>query len=149
MARLLLIAHAPLASALRQAAAHAYPEQAAQVDALDVVADTPPEQIEREARALMAGAGPGETLVLTDVFGGTPANVASWLADGNKVRCVVGVNLPMLWRALNYRELPVAELARRAMDGAVRGVMALSSTRPQEQSSGGSPAHAKKHHHDQ
>lgn len=148
MARLLLIAHAPLASALRAAAAHTYPEQAGIVDAIDVQADTPPEQIEREARALMARTGAAETLVLTDVFGGTPANVASWLADGRRVRCVVGVNVPMLWRALNYSELPLAELARRAMDGAVRGVMALASTRPQEQGPG-APGHGKKHDHDQ
>jgi PTS system ascorbate-specific IIA component len=149
MARLLIIAHAPLASALQAVARHAFPEKADLVLALDMLADAPTELVERAARGMLAqGAhAQAETLVLTDSFGGTPANVAGRLVDGRKVRCVAGVNVPMLWRALNYAELPLAELTRRAMDGGRQGVMALTFTRPQEQS--GSVRHGKNNDHDQ
>lgn len=149
MARLLIIAHAPLASALQAVARHAFPDKADLVLALDMVADAPTDVVERAARGLLAqGKGQqGETLVLTDSFGGTPANVAGRLVDGRKVRCVAGVNVPMLWRALNYADLPLAELTRRAMDGGRQGVMALAITRPQEQT--GFRGHGKIHDHDQ
>jgi PTS system mannose-specific IIA component len=74
-------------------------------------------------------------LVLTDVFGATPCNVAMRLADGTHVRVVAGVNVPMLWRAVSYRNSPLPMLVERAVSGAVQGVMHLAPSRPQSQSS--------------
>jgi mannose PTS system EIIA component len=94
MARLLILAHAPLASALRAVAEHTFPELVDRVQALDVAAHEPPEQVERRARELLANGAESdpEALVLTDVFGATPANVAQRLADGARVRVLAGVN---------------------------------------------------------
>ena len=72
----LLIAHAPLASALRSVAEHVYPDCAARLCALDVPPGLPPAQIEEQAKALLAKMPQQEVLVLTDVFGATPCNVA-------------------------------------------------------------------------
>lgn len=135
MARLLILAHAPLASALRSVAEHTFPELVDRVHALDVVAHEPPEQVEIRAREFLAAGGDADpdVLVLTDVFGATPANVAQRLADGSRIRVLAGVNVPMLWRALNYARLPLDELVSRAMIGATQGVLPIASTRPQNQ----------------
>jgi len=99
MAGLLIIAHAPLATALQAVAGHVFPTEPA-VAAIDVAADAAPEQVEQVARAALASVADPDALVLTDVFGATPCNVAMRLADGHHVRVVAGVNVPMLWRAV-------------------------------------------------
>lgn len=133
MAGLLIIAHAPLATALQAVAGHVFPAEPA-VAAIDVAGDAAPEQIEQAARRALAAVADPEALVLTDVFGATPCNVAMRLADGARVRVLAGVNVPMLWRAVTYRHDPLATLVERAVSGAVQGVMQLAPSRPQTQS---------------
>jgi mannose PTS system EIIA component len=132
MAGLLLIAHAPLATSLKAVAAHVFPNEGG-IEAIDVAPEATPEQVEHSARAVLGSIGEAEVLVLTDVFGATPCNVAMRLADGVQVRVVVGVNVPMLWRALTYRKNPLAAVVDRALSGAVQGVMQLAPSRPQTQ----------------
>jgi PTS system mannose-specific IIA component len=64
-------------------------------------------------------------LVLTDLCGSTPANIACRLTQFDDVMVVAGLNLPMLIRVLNYPELSLAEMAERAVDGGRQGVMLL------------------------
>ncbi len=66
-------------------------------------------------------AGDG-VLVLTDLFGATPSNIACQLKKHHDIRVVTGVNLPMLIRVLNYADLSVAELAHKALTGGRDGV---------------------------
>lgn len=132
MSGLLIVAHAPLASTLKAVAAHVFPNET-QIEVLDIAAGDVPDEAEALARALAARVRDPELLILTDVFGGTPCNVALRLVDGPQVRVVVGVNVPMLWRALGYRQLPLADLVERAVSGGIQGVMQLSPTRPQVQ----------------
>ena len=134
MAGLLIIAHAPLASSLRAVVAHVFPNETG-IEAIDVSGDTSPEQAEKAAREAMANIADPEILVLTDVFGATPCNAAMRLADGGHVRVVVGVNVPMLWRAVAHRRNPLLAVAERAVSGAVQGIMQLAPTRPQTQTS--------------
>lgn len=135
----IIIAHAPLASALKQCAAHCFPDAAVLLQALDVQPNLPIEEIEAQARVLVEhvqqNAARGEVLILTDVFGATPANVAQRLADGLRVKVLTGVNLPMLWRVLNYSHETLDVLVTRALAGATQGVMQIASARPQNQSS--------------
>lgn len=133
MTGLFIIAHAPLASALREAALHAFPEAAAALAVYDVPASAGPEQVQAEAAARLLALHAGETLILTDVFGATPCNVARQLAEQPGVRVAAGVNVPMLWRALNYRHRPLDELLALALAGAAQGVMPVAVTRPQNQ----------------
>ena len=103
---ILLIAHAPLASALRDCVLHVYPELADEVLALDVA---PNEAVETTRLAVVALRSqlPGpDVLILTDVCGATPCNVAQKVVDGVHSRLVAGVNLPMLLRTFNYRHEP-------------------------------------------
>ena len=131
---ILIIAHAPLASALKAVAVHAYPDCALRLDALDVAPDMPVEAIDARARELLAARGDAEALVLTDVFGATPANVAQRLAESPGVRVIAGVYVAMVWRCLCYASEPLDALASRAVAGATQGVMQVASLRPQNQS---------------
>jgi mannose PTS system EIIA component len=147
MTRLLLIAHAPLASALAEVAAHTFPDCATQLQALDVPPQMTPDEVQSRAAAMLPDAEPQDTLILTDVFGATPCNAAQRLADGVHVRVVAGVNVPMLWRTLCYADEPLDALVARAMAGATQGVMQASATRPQQQARGGGSEDAKDQHH--
>jgi mannose PTS system EIIA component len=133
MPGLLIIAHAPLASSLKAVAEHAFPDCARQLVALDVPANLPVEEIEAQARAMLEQVRTPEALILTDVFGATPCNVAQRLADGVLVKVVAGVNVPMLWRSLCYAGDSLDALAARAVAGATQGVMQVATSRPQNQ----------------
>lgn len=144
---LLLIAHAPLASALQAVAEHVYPDCASRLMVLDVPPGMPPARVEEEARALLARSPHDEILVLTDVFGATPCNVAERLTDRRRLRVVAGVNVPMLWRVLCYSQEGVERLAERALSGAAQGVMPVDSRPPQFQEQ--RHRHGQDHGHDQ
>lgn len=62
-----------------------------------------------------------QTLILTDVYGATPHNVASALANEN-IRVISGVNLPMLIRIMNYPLLPLTLLIEKALSGGQKGI---------------------------
>jgi|SRR6185437_8973177 len=133
MPGLLIVAHAPLASSLKAVAQHAYPECAARLEALDVAADAAIDEVEAQARTLLERVGTPDVLILTDVFGATPCNVAQRLADTGHVKVVTGVNVPMLWRSLCYGDDSLDVAAARAVAGATQGVMQLAAVRPQNQ----------------
>jgi PTS system ascorbate-specific IIA component len=151
MAGLLIIAHAPLASALRLAAQHCFPDAVQAMQALDVHANQPPDEIEAQARLMLhdlVSSDPrGEALVLTDVFGATPCNAVQRLADGVRVKVVTGANVPMLWRTLNYMSEPLEALIARAIAGGTQGVMQIATSRPHNQVS--QPTHDQNHRHHQ
>ena len=130
---ILIVAHAPLASALRQCVLHVFPDSANTVLALDVQPNVPPEETLTQARMLVQQTGMPQTLVLTDIFGATPCNVAQKLVDGVSARLITGVNLPMLLRAVSYRHESLEALVSRAMVGGSQGVMQVATTAPQNQ----------------
>jgi PTS system ascorbate-specific IIA component len=137
MNAILIIAHAPLAHALRSCALHVFPDCGAHLAAIDVQPNVPPEETQAAARVAMAqltGAeGINGLLVLTDIFGATPSNVAQKLVDGAKARLITGVNLPMLLRSVSYRNETLDALVSRAMIGGTQGVMQVAITAPQDQ----------------
>lgn len=130
---ILIIAHAPLASALRSCVLHVFPDSADAVSALDVLPNAPPEESLAQARILMRQLDLPQTLVLTDVFGATPCNVAQQLVDGVRSKLIAGVNLPMLLRTVSYRHESMDALVSRAMVGATQGVIQVAVTAPQNQ----------------
>jgi PTS system ascorbate-specific IIA component len=133
MASILLVAHAPLASALLDVAQHAYADCRRDVHAVDVPASASLEAAaEMVGQALNALPGP-EVLVLADAFGATPCNAAMSVVDGVRTRVVTGINVPMVWRALCYAHLPLAELVTRAADGGRQGIMQVATPRRQNQ----------------
>jgi PTS system ascorbate-specific IIA component len=133
MASILLVAHAPLASALQAIGRHAYTECSADVAAVDVQASDGLERAEQQISAALAALPGSEVLILSDAFGATPCNAALNVADGQRARVVAGVNVPMLWRSLCYAHLPLTELVERAADGGRQGIMQVASPRRQDQ----------------
>lgn len=133
MPGLFIIAHAPLASALRECVLHVYPESASGVMALDVMPNEATETTRLAALALLEQLGAPNTLVLTDVFGATPCNVAQKVVDGVHSKLVAGVNLPMLLRTVNYRHEPLDVLVARALSGGAQCIMQVAVTAPQNQ----------------
>mgnify|MGYP003351583549 FL=1 len=131
--RILLIAHAPLAHALRQCALHVFPDCAQDVLAIDVQPNAPPADTLAAAQILLDQDGDRPTLIMTDVFGATPCNVAQKLVDGVQSKLLTGVNLPMLLRTVCYRQEPLEALVTRALSGASQGIMQVAITAPQNQ----------------
>jgi len=78
------------------------------------------ERLRRAARRVDRGGG---LLILTDLYGATPSNVANRLDTGSEVVILTGVNLPMLVRVLNYAGLELPALAQKALSGGHDGVL--------------------------
>lgn len=132
----MIVAHAPLASSLKLVAVHAYPEWKDRIEALDVSPEMTVDAVESTARVMLHKVRDPFAIVFTDVFGATPCNVAQRLADGNQVKVLAGVNVPMLWRCLCYAGEPLEAVVARALVGATQGVLQVASVKPQNQSNG-------------
>ncbi len=121
---ILLLTHEAVGPALVDAAHHVLGPLPLEVACIEVPADADPDRklhvAAEQARQLDSGDG---VLVLTDIFGATPSNIARRLDDfGTPLLCVPGLNLPMLLRVLNYAERPLDELAQTAAHGGRDGI---------------------------
>ena len=66
-------------------------------------------------------------LILSDICGATPCNIATELVNPGRVECLSGVNLSMLIRALTYRDKSLESLVEKALSGGKEGVMRIYS----------------------
>lgn len=119
----LLITHTGVGSSLLEAAAGILSAQPELTSAIDVPGDSDPDTVFEQAlgqcRKFDQGNG---VLVMTDLYGSTPSNIATRLPEHHNVVVISGVNLPMLVRALNYHTLPLDEVAGKAVSGGRDGV---------------------------
>lgn len=122
---ILLVTHQSLGSALLRVACGIFGTCPANADSLEVENDAPCEDLLARARGLVERLDTGDgVLVLTDIYGSTPANLARDLLDGpRRVRLLAGVNLPMLVRALSYASLDLDSVVEKAMVGGRDGVL--------------------------
>ena len=134
MIRLLIIAHAPLASALQAVGTHIDPEAAAMIGVCDVGSEQTIEEVVAACKHVLENFGDSETLILTDVYGATPCNAARQVGERPHTRVVAGVSVPVLWRALGHINEPLDIVAELAVAGGKQGVMHVTDTRPQYQS---------------
>lgn len=90
--------------------------------ALAISADCVPEQSLAQARDLLKALDQGQgCLIFTDIFGATPSNIAHHLASDETV-VIAGVNLPMLFRVLNYPHSDLDTLAEKAVNAGHEGI---------------------------
>lgn len=119
MIGLVLITHGNLAASLVQCAAHVLGRQPERLVTLSAGHDEPREQMEAALREAITQVDQGAgVLLLTDLFGATPCNLAQGViaaAPAGTLAGVAGISLPMLLRAINYRQLPLAELQARVL----------------------------------
>ena len=88
--------------------------------------DCDPEELRADAmeeiRILDEGDG---VLVLTDLYGSTPSNIARIISEKNNVRAVSGLNLSMLIRVLNYPDMSLEQLVEKAISGGRDGIVSI------------------------
>lgn len=130
MAGIVIVAHTPLATALKSFAEHVYGQTPDRLIAIDVPAHEDAKvTLARVIQAVETAQEDNGTLILTDIFGATPANVSSKVARmeefQNKLVVLTGVNLSMLLRAVSHRREPLDDLAEKALQGGQQGVLRL------------------------
>jgi len=128
MVGILIVAHGAFGEALIHCASHVLGKRPPQVRQIGVTVHDDPEAILPQARELVKQLDQGQgVLVLSDILGATPCNIATRLLVPGRVEGISGVNLPMLIRALTYREEALATVAEKAIGGGVAGVTHLDS----------------------
>jgi PTS system mannose-specific IIA component len=126
MVGLLIIAHGTLGESLIHCASHVINKRPARLKQLGVTAQDDPLLLLPQARALVKELDDGSgVLILSDMYGGSPSNIAAKLLIPGRIEGVAGVNLPMLIRALTYREKPLATLITKAVSGGCEGVLRI------------------------
>jgi PTS system mannose-specific IIA component len=119
---ILIIAHAPLASALRAGVLHVFADNESQIAAVDVLPNASKEVSRVAIRDALTLLARPQTLLLTDIVGATPFSLAREFCNGNTLQLIAGVNLPMLMRAMTYRSESLESLVQRALQGGVNGI---------------------------
>lgn len=128
MVGILLITHNGLGDSLIECVRHVLGVAPAHVKALAILASDDPAQKEEEARALIAQLDKGRgVLLLSDLFGATPSNIAQRLCQPGRIEGVTGVNLPMLLRVACYINKPLDEMVHRALEGGKECIVTLGS----------------------
>lgn len=121
---ILIITHDNVGSALLNAAIKMFNELPIPALAVSINHDIDPKLSIFKLKTLIEDLNMGDgVLVLTDLFGATPTNLARVLQDETKIKIVSGVNLPMLIRVMNYPQLSLAKLAEKALSGGRDGVL--------------------------
>ena len=126
MIGLFLITHGSYGESLIQCACHVLNTRPPQIAQLGVSAqDDPLDALPLAERMLtLVDSGKG-VLIMTDIFGATPANIAMKMLKPGKIEGIAGVNLPMLLRALTYRDKGMEMLVTKAIAGGRDGVIGM------------------------
>ena len=126
MVGILIVAHGTLGESLLHCASHVMGGRPPQLMQIGVSIHDDPAMILPRARELLRQLDEGTgVLVLTDVYGATPGNIAARLLVPGRVEGIAGVSLPMLVRALTYRNEPLETVVAKAISGGVEGVLKM------------------------
>jgi len=124
MIGILLITHGSYGEALIQNVCHVLNKRPPQLVQLGMSAQDDPLDLLPLVREMLTLVDKGEgVLVLTDIFGASPANLALKLLERGRIEGLAGVNMPMLLRALTYRDKSMETLIVRARDGGRDGIL--------------------------
>ena len=124
MIGLFLITHTTYGESLIQCACHVLNKRPPQIAQLGVAAQDDPLDALPLAKEMLKLVDHGKgVLILTDIYGATPSNIALKLLEPGRIEGIAGVNLPMLLRALTYRDKDMDTLLTRAVSGGRDGVL--------------------------
>ena len=124
---LLIITHNDLGSVLLETATKMLGRCPLVTETLAVTERSDPDLLQAQSRRMLDDLDRGEgVLVISDMFGSTPANIASRLCQPGRVSVVAGINLPMLVRVLNYPHLDLRTLTEKALSGGRDGVLSCN-----------------------
>ncbi|WP_151447909.1 PTS sugar transporter subunit IIA [Lacisediminimonas profundi] len=128
MVGILLLTHAPLGQAFIDAATHVFRGRPERLEAIDVSADQDTAEVRRLAsEAIERLDDGGGVLVITDVMGGTPCNCTLQLCQPGHVEVIAGISLPMLLRAITYRNDTIDVVIEMALAGAQNGAVRVDN----------------------
>jgi PTS system mannose-specific IIA component len=126
MIGILIIAHDTLGDSLVQAVTHVLGARPPQFEAFAVRAGDDPLLLLPRAREAVRRLDDGDgVLVVSDIFGATPCNLACKLLQAGRVEGMAGASLPMLVRAFTYRTRGMETLLKKAVSGGCDGVMRI------------------------
>jgi mannose PTS system EIIA component len=122
---ILLITHPGIGSALVEVATRMLRALPLKTEAFELAFDADLDTALPQASAALRRVDGGDgVLILVDLYGASPSNLAAKLARlGTPARRVASLNLPMLLRVMNYAELPLDELPAIAAAGARNGAI--------------------------
>jgi PTS system ascorbate-specific IIA component len=124
MIGILIITHGTLGESLIHCASHVLNKRPLRLKQLGVTAQDDPTLLLPQARTLAKELDDGSgVLILSDMYGGTPSNLASKLVAPGKIEAVAGVSLPMLIRVLTYRDRDLQTIVTKAISGGCEGVV--------------------------
>ena len=127
MIGVLLITHGRYGEDLLASASHVLGRPLGQTAHLEVGIKDEPDAMLRTARKLLEGVDDGSgVLVMTDMYGATPCNIATQLIAEGNVEAVSGVSLPMLVRSLAYRDSTLEKVREKAIAGGTEGVVYIN-----------------------
>ena len=128
MIGILIISHGDLGNSLINCANHVMGKRPENLVHLGITIQDDPDVITLNALELLKQLDCGDgVLVLSDICGATPCNIATELVSPGRVECLSGVNLSMLIRALTYRDKSLESLVEKALSGGKEGVMRIYS----------------------
>ncbi|HZW13719.1 MAG TPA: PTS fructose transporter subunit IIA [Noviherbaspirillum sp.] len=128
MIGILLLTHEPLGSAFIEAATHVFRARPERMEAIDVRADQDTAEVNRLAQQAIARLDDGSgVLVITDVMGGTPSNCTLRLSNPGHIDVIAGISLPMLLRALTYRNDTLDVVVEMALAGGQSGAVRVDN----------------------
>jgi PTS system mannose-specific IIA component len=126
MIGILIVSHGTFGESLIHSASHVLGKRPLFLRQLGVTVHDEPDAILPVAEDLIRFLDQGQgVLVLTDIYGATPSNIAVKLLKPGRVEGLAGVNLPMLIRALTYRDEPLAVVLEKSLSGAVEGILRM------------------------
>ena len=128
MIGVLILAQDAIGKGLVESATHILGAQPPRLEALAVDdARCSPEELTSQIRNSLGRLDEGDgTLILADIYGASHTNTACRLLEKGRVELVSGVNLPMLVRVLNHRNLSLAQLVDKATSGGAEGIVCAS-----------------------
>lgn len=127
MTRIVLVMHQPLAKAFADCARHILGREP-DLHVVDIPADVSPDQQYQQLLDLLQGGLHEPVLILCDIFGATPFNIANrarkqFMAQGGHVQLITGTNLCMVLKALTDKDDNPERLCESVRQGALRGVV--------------------------
>ncbi len=124
MIGILIITHENLGDSFIRCASHVMGEIPQRLMHLSVMIQDDSDVVVSKAKELLKQLDCGDgVLILNDICGATPCNIANQLIRPGKVECLAGINLPMLIRTLTYRNEPLAIVLEKALSGGKEGVI--------------------------
>ena len=115
---ILLITHQRIASSLLDVASTIVNDSPTNIDHIEIPMDAPLTDMEKAIHFKLNQLDLQDgVLILTDMYGGTPSNLANKFINLVNTKMVSGLNLPMMIKIMNYRNLPLDELTDKALSG--------------------------------